>query len=174
MPTVSPKSQLPCCNRLLWNWTNSGVYNSKSLYKILSEGGLENWHFEYIWRCKATPTAKIFAYMVLHDKILTKAVLTFKKERNGEAVATWFHLSNLLSSPILKIEATVEKIWEESWRMVKRKGKMRKKEWVTRFICTAWHIWKNRNDILFNRHKTEAKALAYRSYKEMELWLKHV
>lgn len=91
-----------------------------------------------------------------------------------EAVATWFHLSNLLSSPILKIEATVEKIWEESWRMVKRKGKMRKKEWVTRFICTAWHIWKNRNDILFNRHKTEAKALAYRSYKEMELWLKHV
>lgn len=53
------------------------------MYKILSEGGLENWHFEYIWRCKATPTAKIFAYMVLHDKILTKAVLTFKKERNG-------------------------------------------------------------------------------------------
>lgn len=53
--------------------------------------------------------------------------------------------------------------------MVSKEGGMDKKEWTTRFICLAWHIWKNRNDIIFNRKGVEPKAVAYRAYQEMEL-----
>lgn len=37
----------------------------------MSEGGKVKWDFDEIWSCKATPTAKTFAFLVLNERLLT-------------------------------------------------------------------------------------------------------
>lgn len=118
-----------------WNWSKLRTYDSKSIYKVLSEGGKVKWHYEFIWRSKATPTAKLFAYFILNDKILTKEVLRRGMSVNlhcvycanfpiestlhllylcPQVVATWYYLSILMARQIFKLSNSIHQIWEGS------------------------------------------------------------
>lgn len=85
----------------------------------------------------------------------------------------WFHVTNILTKPLMKIGITVEQIVTASWEFVRSKGLMGKSEWACRFICVTWQLWKHRNEIIFREQRLDAKALAYRCVYHMEEWLRH-
>lgn len=180
---------------ILWKWTASQEYTSKSAYGILTEGGLVLWRHRLLWKCKISPTVKLFAYMVLQGKLLTKDIL----RRRGMdilvscamcmncpvestlhllylcpyAVSVWFEVSQLLNKTIMHPAMTVQQIWEASWQKAAQQGDTNRKKWLLMFCCTSWEIWKQRNDAIFNDRRLPAKLLAGRCVQQMRLWIKY-
>lgn len=60
---------------LIWRWENSGRYTAKSAYRMFSGNGMIKWEFNFTWKCRVPPTVRIFAFLLLQDRILTKDVL---------------------------------------------------------------------------------------------------
>lgn len=112
-----------------WKWDMHGLYSARSIYKILIGGRKIRWPHHYIWSCKITPSAKIFIYLTLQEKILTRDQLR-KRGMHIElacpvcnncpvesiahlfflcpvAIEIWFHISILLYRPIMRIAGTV-------------------------------------------------------------------
>ena len=54
-----------------WRWTPSGEYTTKSAYKIQFEGTFTKMRITPIWKVKAEPKCRFFAWTLLHKKILT-------------------------------------------------------------------------------------------------------
>lgn len=196
--TNSYKSKLPAqllhdiqfgyCSlaQILWHWESSGLYTAKSAYRIMSEGGMIRWRFEFTWKCKILPTAKLFAYLVLKSKILTRGMnygIHCSLCQNSPiesiahvlylcpyAVSVWFNVAKLLKRPIMKPSGMVENIWNSSWDMVRSTGVMPISEWYVRFICTAWFIWKQRSRVVFGDQCLGTIIVASRCVEEMRLW----
>lgn len=59
-------------DHVTWKWNSKGVYTAKSLYFTMIGAGKVHWPFMEAWDSKAPPTVKIFANLVLQDKLLTK------------------------------------------------------------------------------------------------------
>lgn len=53
------------------------------------------------------------------------------------------------------------------------RGTMPKKEWVVRFACVTWFVWKQRNNAVFNNQLLDALLVATRCIEEMKLWLRY-
>lgn len=182
-------------DHISWKWDSHGVYTAKSAYQILCMGGKIKCAFMYVWAAKITPSAKIFAYLALRDRILTRERLRSRGMQTPRmcvccsncpveslahllflcpfAVEVWFHIATSLNRHIMKVAGTVTLIWQKSWEMVKSQGGMSKRDWVSRFVCTMWNIWKNRNCIIFRNQGLPATLLASRIMDEMRLWIVH-
>lgn len=63
-------------DRIIWTLESSGSYSSKSIYRVLASLGRTQWEFQFTWKSPIPPTVKIFAYLVLKDKILTRDSLS--------------------------------------------------------------------------------------------------
>lgn len=62
-------------DELRWRWTPQGVYTAKSAYSILMTGGRVKWEFWKIWNYSIPPSVKIFIFLLLKGKLLTKDVM---------------------------------------------------------------------------------------------------
>lgn len=62
-------------DEIRWNWEVSANYTAKSIYTLISSGVKIKWPFCTIWTSKVQLTVKIFAYMVLQGKVLTRDML---------------------------------------------------------------------------------------------------
>lgn len=179
---------------ITWRWEKSGLYTSKSAYKILAEGGKVRWFYKAVWKCKAQPTARIFTYLMLQGKTLTRDMLC----RRGMnlplncamcdncpvessfhvlflcpyATHVWFEVARTLGKQIFKPALTISRIWKHSWRMVQAHSTMTQREWTSRFICIVWRIWKQRNAVVFGDQRLPPRILANRCTEEMKMWLK--
>jgi len=58
-------------DNIIWRWTKDGEYTSKSAYHIQFEGTYSKLRITPIWRAKAEPKCRFFAWTLLHKKILT-------------------------------------------------------------------------------------------------------
>lgn len=65
-------------DELRWNLTTDGVYSAKSAYAILANGGKLTWHFEYAWHYHIPPPVRVFIFLLLQHKILTRDVLLYR------------------------------------------------------------------------------------------------
>jgi len=55
-----------------WRWTEDvGEYTIKSAYRIQFEGAFNKMRIMPIWKAKAEPKCRFFAWTLLHKKILT-------------------------------------------------------------------------------------------------------
>lgn len=182
-------------DRLEWKWDKKGQYTSRSAYRILTGGGMSKCPYVRIWKGKIPPTIRIFAYLLLKGKILTRDVLRrrgLQVERDcvmcsncpvesglhlfflcPYAVEVWYHIGNSLRRHLMKPGLTVQVIWEGSWTMVKESGGLNYAQWMSRFICVIWHIWKTRNRLIFEAERLPHRILADRCVQEMRDWLKY-
>lgn len=62
-------------DQILWKWEEKTVYTAKSSYMTMIGGGLTKLPFMEIWNSKAPQTVKIFAVMMLKDKLLYYEVM---------------------------------------------------------------------------------------------------
>ena len=54
-----------------WRWTVDGEYTAKSAYCIQFQGTFSKLKLQLIWKAKAEPKCRFFAWTLLHKKILT-------------------------------------------------------------------------------------------------------
>lgn len=137
-------------DQIKWNWSKNGCYSASSVYQVLGGGGLIGWHFNFLWKCKLPPTVKIFAYMLLQGRILTRDVLIKRRMRVDRncvlctncpvesqlhliflcpvAVHVWFKVSALIRRTIFKCAGSVQGVLENSWELVRLQGGMSHKK----------------------------------------------
>ena len=58
-------------DNIIWRWTTDGEYTSKSAYHIQFEGPYNKLRIMPIWKARAEPKCRFFAWTLLHKKILT-------------------------------------------------------------------------------------------------------
>lgn len=56
---------------IIWNWTSSGSYSSKSAYLGQFQGSVVYNDFNSLWSAPAEPKMRFFGWLVLHQKTLT-------------------------------------------------------------------------------------------------------
>lgn len=178
-----------------WKLEPSGIYTSKSIYRVLIGGGKTEWVFNYTWKCPVPPTVKIFIYLVLNDKILSRDVLSrrgmsinlncalcgvCRRETTLHmlfychyATTIWRKVSAVLRTKIMTAATTIQETWTRSWEVVRQNRGMSRRAWATCCICTVWHIWKQRNRVVFGDNANHPTMVADRVVREYRLWLKH-
>lgn len=60
---------------ILWGLEKSGLYNTKSLYKTITHGGVTSRVGKHIWKCKIPSKIKIFLWQMHHGKLPAATVL---------------------------------------------------------------------------------------------------
>ena len=58
-------------DEIIWRWTTNGEYTTSSAYRIQFMGHFKKMSITPIWKAKAEPKCKIFAWILLHRKILS-------------------------------------------------------------------------------------------------------
>ena len=61
-----------------WLASSDNLYSVKSCYALLNDGGLRSQHGNDIWKCNAPLKIKVFTWLVIHNKILSRENLTKK------------------------------------------------------------------------------------------------
>ena len=61
-----------------WSASVDRLYSVKSCYVLLNDGRLRVLHARDIWKCKAPLKIKVFTWLVIHDKILSRENLAKK------------------------------------------------------------------------------------------------
>ncbi|XP_078173997.1 uncharacterized protein LOC144567705 [Carex rostrata] len=179
-------------DRLVWTLEERGAYTAQSVYRVICGAGLVKWRYNMIWKCKIPPTVKMFIFFALKGKLLTRDVLR-RRGMNFDAhcalcrncptesiahvlylcpyvVSVWFHVASTMTYLLMKSVGTVEDIWNASWDMVRLGGSLQIKDWALKFSCVSWHIWKQRNNVVFNNKEIDALIIANRCVEEMKLW----
>jgi hypothetical protein len=54
-----------------WNWTKDGKFSVSSAYECQFLGAMSRFPTPMIWKATAEPRSKFFAWLVLHNKVLT-------------------------------------------------------------------------------------------------------
>lgn len=98
---------------LIWQYENSGVYSTSSLYVIINFGGVVPVFIPAIWKLHTTthsPRVHIFLWLLPHDKILTRDSL--KKRHMHKPEDCFFFCSALESVHGVFFDCVVAKqIW---------------------------------------------------------------
>jgi hypothetical protein len=55
---------------ITWRWTPDGAYSTRSGYRIQFRGSFDVFHSDQIWRAQVENKCKIFAWILVQDKIL--------------------------------------------------------------------------------------------------------
>jgi len=66
-------------DKIIWRWMSDGNYTTKSAYRIQFVGQARRQSIMPIWKAKAEPKCKFFAWILLHRKILTANNLEKKR-----------------------------------------------------------------------------------------------
>ncbi|KAF3338620.1 hypothetical protein FCM35_KLT17457 [Carex littledalei] len=89
------------------------------------------------------------------------------------ATVVWRRVSQGHVCNLMEPGGTLQYVWCNSWNLVKAQGVMGKKKWKAIFLCVCWHVWKQRNCVVFGGNILELVALANRILGEVKLWRKY-
>jgi hypothetical protein len=164
-----------------WRWTVDGEYTTKSAYRIQFEGTFSKMKIMPIWKAKAEPKCRFFAWTLLHKKILTANNLSKRNWQHDpicklcgiehetpthlckdcpftkevwELVKQWFGMS-ILSA--IGISGSLQKFWCKC-RMKFEKPQRRKFDGI--MIYFWWNIWKERNRRTFQQKTLQPRQVA--------------
>lgn len=201
LSTLAPQVSLTFSDQrdeLIWNLTTNGTYTSRSIYRVLIEGGKVEWENRSIWIAKVPPSVSLFGVLMLQNKILTREVLQFRNIpcqpacsmcNSGDletvthllftcpyAKAVWSFVqiasNKALISSGLPSALSLEEIWAKSWQHSRNHGMLGKKEWQCRALCVCWWLWRQRNEVIFKGTRRSAIILGQKILHESKMWLK--
>jgi zinc-binding in reverse transcriptase len=179
-------------DKIIWRWSSTGLYSSKSFYDVISVAGRERTTFMWIWKARVTPTVKVFALILLKGRLLTRDVMAKRNMMTtGECVMchdcllesaiylfftcqydvwVWSSPAQHYNYRFFMTGTDISAIMERSWE---RTTPDRYKLWATTFLATVWALWRERNRCIFQGKGLSAQILVARIIKEVQLWLKH-
>lgn len=164
-----------------WRWTQDGEYTTKSAYCIQFQGTFSKLRLQPIWKAKAEPKCRYFAWTLLHKKILTANNLlrqnwphdpvcklcgsepetpthlckdcTFLKEV-WSLIKQWFGLS------AIETVGTTRSIYSY-WRKCRIEiAKEQRRRFDGIVIYLWWNLWKERNRRTFQNKQLNPRQVA--------------
>lgn len=158
-------------DKLLWNWESSAEYSAKSVYKLLTGGGRIDWEFKSIWHFPIPPSTRIFLYLLLNDKLLTREVLMRRSftvqdtscplcDQCGLETAQhlffecrfacllWNKIALLVGQTVMVRADSIQETWRNSYEGFKGSRRMRIK-WEALVSAACWMLWRQRNCKVF-------------------------
>ena len=69
-------------DNIAWRWNTSGSFTVRSIYQILNFRGVNDNKFAVVWELPIPPKIRIFVWLLLNNRILTKKNLS-KRGRPG-------------------------------------------------------------------------------------------
>lgn len=179
-------------DELLWNGTPDKQYSAASAYRTLAGIGLEKWEFRDIWNLPIPSSIKIFLFLLLKDKLLTKDVMMRRNFNcqtaccpmcNTNQVETGFHLfftcpfarelwnrlNHYLGRQLLVLSSSVQ----DTWRSTQHASSPQMKTEGHMFLAAAlWSIWKQRNMRIFENRVASLDVVLRWLVEEATLWKK--
>ena len=174
---------------IIWKWTANGMYSSKSAYDNQFVGSYCTFNANAIWKAKAEGKHRLFAWLLVQDKIQTADNLTRKGiacnsiccfcDQEQESAAhlclhcvfaqqVWNLVQNwtdgLISLPPSGIGI------EEWWNlMINSTTSENRNKVAAILIYTAWNIWNERNRRIFQGSSQQPTAVLGFIKEEMEV-----
>ena len=88
------------------------------------------------------------------------------------AVTVWNCTSMALGYQLMVPDISVQHIWASSCERLSRAGANMKILWASAFYCTVWHVWKQRNEVVFGGTLLPPMRLSERIVHECHMWKK--
>lgn len=177
---------------LTWRFTANGQYSAASIYQVLISGGLIRWEFKAIWRYNIPPTVKVFIFLLLKDRLLTREVMIYRNFNCTDTQcplcdsgvlesavhlffecpvsrAIWNRLSEFLGVPSFIHGDSVQKIWRRCSQLLKQKPSIRRRgECILSAGC--WMIWRRRNTKIFEQRQATQDMVMQWIMSEATVW----
>jgi hypothetical protein len=141
---------------------NNGVYSPSSYYKFLFEGLPAEIIFKWLWKSKCLPKLKVFAWLMIIDKINTKDMILRRHwhlNSGSECILCHNHMLEtrdhlFFTCPFaarcwnyVQIQWLQKENISETFRATKQSflGPC----FMEVVVCATWNIWKERNGHIF-------------------------
>ena len=161
---------------ITWKFTNSGLYTASSAYKAQFEGLPRSTMPEMVWKNWAPPKCKLFAWLVLQNRVWTADRLHRRGwpncglcqlcKREGETathlffqcrytiriwnmVISWLGLSTCSTSQWHTFDSMHD--W---WESVIYTNGTRRKSLASLIMLVSWEVWNERNARVFRHIST--------------------
>lgn len=178
-----------------WKWEPGGVYTASSIYKVMMGGGLTRDEHAGLWKAKVSPTVKIFAFLMLKNRILTHEVMLRRNMTCSlpcvlcgncpiesamhifylcpYAVHVWFLLGRRTGFNIRILGMDLETTWIRTLNSLRHQGGVWKEQGAPLLLCTLWMVWKTRNARIFSDERMPPQVLMDQIWQEWQMWIKH-
>ena len=176
-----------------WNLTANGLYSASSFYQVITTAGRTKAEIQFTWYLQIPPTVRIFAYLTVHEKLLTQDVLMergIECDRNcvqcqrcsletaahllfncDYARICWNRLTLHLGYSILCRGDSIQQTIIRSSRRCRHR--LQRKTWGIIFFSLCWQLWKARNYKVFQRKCLAPILVVEHALKEARLWQKY-
>lgn len=190
----TPPTLIDSDDELCWRWSQNGQYSASSLYAMMTTAGLVAWRFTRIWKFSIPLSIKIFLYLMLKDKLLTKEVMLRRQFDCDESCVLcdsnciesayhlffqcdfarriWDGITQYLGSHILVNSGSIELTWIRSAHQFRHNSTARTR-WQVFFTAVCWAIWKQRNSTIFEGKRMPPDMVVNWIVREATLWEKH-
>jgi len=178
---------------ITWKWTPDGIYSARSAYRAQFIGSFRNFNTELIWRARTENKCKVFAWILIQDKVLTADNLARRGWPHQASCAlcngpieTGQHLyllcpfAQAVWSQVLSWEnwslpqqtnpANFDCIsgwWEEA---IKTVHKNQRRDFNGLVIYIMWNLWKERNRRIFDNKLQSVQQVAERVKEDLVLY----
>ena len=180
-------------DQIKWKWTADGKYSARSAYRAQFIGTYNRHQTKLIWRAHTENKCKLFAWILIQNKILTSDNLALRgwPHQNSCALCSgpletglhlcltcpyaqvvWNQISTWENFNILQAAHPVQfdnigKWWEKAARSV---PKDKRRHFNGLIIYTMWNIWKERNRRIFDQKFLTVKKVATRIKENLEVY----
>jgi hypothetical protein len=179
-------------DKITWLHTSDGQYTARSAYLLQFVGKTSSMTAEYTWRAKAPPKCRFFTWLMLQNRVWTTARLLIREWpneyfcplciRNLETIdhlhccyskAIWKKVGSWISAPALDPANWNQTADFGQWFVdMGNSGQGARREGVRSMVMlTAWIIWKERNNRIFNKSCRTHTQLHSVIQDEAKLWV---
>lgn len=177
---------------ITWKFTESGSYSAASAYKAQFEGMIYSYLPEAVWNNWASPKCKLFAWLILQNRVWTAdrlqkrgwpncgACQLCKREPESAAhilfkcryslriwnsIITWLGITNVDTSSWGNFETVKE--WWLSFIYINGK---RRKSLGSLIMLVSWELWLERNARVFRNFSSLPSVVVAKIKGEAALW----
>jgi hypothetical protein len=170
-----------CSDSRIFCW-GSSQYTSSKYYKFIFAAIPTDKILSSLWKSKCLPKLRVFAWLLIKDRLNTKELMQRKSWQidggpscvlcNNQVIETRDHL--FFDCPYArscwhKLHITWDTSSSIEDRIIKACNDFTGTCFMEIFVCAAWNIWKDRNDIIFRNQSASLARWRIRFLSDLEL-----
>jgi hypothetical protein len=162
-------------------WGNN-QYTSAKFYRFIFQAIPEDASLKLIWKSRSLPKLRVFAWLLIMDRLNTKDIMNRKNWIiNSDNYCVLCHTQELETRDHLFFECSyasacwtkIEIDWDcslpISQRIQSAKTMFAGPCFMEVFVCAAWNIWKDRNDLIFKTREANIARWNVRFQHDLQL-----
>lgn len=173
---------------LIWRWNSSGQFSCGSAYRAMHHTGICSEYSKVLWKMKTPMKVRIFAWLLLDNKLLTQEVLISRGCivaqgcifcMNGcietinhfmwdcaYAKGFWRGLFAHYNLTWYNTDTIID-LW---WNRRKEVSKIHRKPWDSIWAAGVWALWKERNRRTFSQKSKSTSILLHEATFDIHNW----